>query len=543
MLTDRFADGDASNNPAGYDPNHLEAYHGGDFQGIIDNVDYLKNLGITTVWITPIVDNIDINLRESVNSKQYGYHGYWAENFEKIEASLGSEEKLKELIDVLNDNGIKLMVDVVLNHSGYETKNSGVFEGMHRDVSGGTDQTMELAGLPDFLTENPDVSKLLVEWQSSWLNKLRTDKGNTIDYFRIDTVKHVEHETWKEFKNALVNIDPDFKMIGEQYGASIDSTGGYLGNGMMDSLLDFEFKNLADNFLKGNIASVEERLAYRNSKMDPNKLMGQFLSSHDEDGFLIARLNGNEDLMKVAASLQLTAKGQPVIYYGEEIGMSGLNANFDQGRYGENRRSFDWDNIENNKMLAHYTTMINIRREFSEVFARGERNTLFTDDQASVFTRTYNGKTVIVALNITDQEKEVTFDIENIDGNMLYDLYSNSLKFNLDGSKATITIPANSDGGTLVLVPAEDEEPIDDPVTPEDPSDDESDQDEDPGDIDKEDDQETGKKPGKRPTDNKPNKPSDKSPRTSDKGVTNFVLLAALAGLTIMLTRKKEEIN
>lgn len=561
MLTDRFADGDKSNNPAGYDPNHLEAYHGGDFQGIIDNVDYLRNLGITTVWITPIVDNIDFNLRESVGSKQYGYHGYWAENFEKIEASLGSEDKLKEMIDVLNDNGIKLMVDVVLNHSGYETKNKGIFEGMHRQTSGGNDLTMELAGLPDFLTENPEVSKLLVEWQSQWLNRLRTDKGNSIDYFRIDTVKHVEAETWKEFKNALVDIDPSFKMIGEQYGASIDNTGGYLGRGMMDSLLDFEFKNLADNFLKGNIKEVEDRLAYRNSKLNPNLTMGQFLSSHDEDGFLIARLNGNEDLMKVAASLQLTAKGQPVIYYGEEIGMSGLNANFDQGRYGENRKSFDWSKVENNPMLDHYKKMIKIRRDYSEVFSRGDRQSLFADENVSVFSRNYNGQSVIVALNISDVERQITIDLENFENKEFLDLYFSQAGYLVEGNSLKLTVPANSDGGTLVLALSDEVKPVDpteptDPVEPVDPAE--------PVDPTKPTDPVKPADPTE-PTDpvepvgpSKPeepvkpievrpiesgdhSKPGSQSPKTSDIGLQEYIILGLLASSVLLVAKKKSK--
>ena len=136
--------------------------------------------------------------------KQYGYHGYWASDFTKIDSHLGTEEDLKNLIDLLHENGIKLMVDVVINHSGYGTKNLGDFAGMHREESGAGDVQSELAGLPDFLTEDKDVRDKIINWQVDWLRKLKTDKGNTIDYFRVDTVKHVDIDTMKDFKAAAL---------------------------------------------------------------------------------------------------------------------------------------------------------------------------------------------------------------------------------------------------------------------------------------------------------------------------------------------------
>ena len=120
------------------------------------------------------------------------------------------------------------MVDVVLNHAGYgmkeEEANSNAsnyptnsdrekFEGMFREVAGSDFVTEELSGLPDFKTEDPEVKPFL-KWQTDWIEKSKTEKGNTIDYFRVDTVKHVEDATWKQFKNELTNIDSDFKLIG-----------------------------------------------------------------------------------------------------------------------------------------------------------------------------------------------------------------------------------------------------------------------------------------------------------------------------------------
>ncbi|MEQ0488475.1 alpha-amylase family glycosyl hydrolase [Anaerococcus murdochii] len=454
VMTDRFFDGDSNNNnpeniDGSFDKDHLEAYHGGDIKGLIEKVSYLKDLGITTLWITPIVKNIDTNMMADKGGKQYAYHGYWASDFTKIDPHLGTEEDLKNLIDLLHENGIKLMVDVVINHSGYGTKNLGDFAGMHREESQAGDVQSELAGLPDFLTEDKEVRDKIINWQVDWLRKLKTDKGNTIDYFRVDTVKHVDIDTMKDFKAAALKEKPDFKMIGENFGASVFKDGGYLDPSMMDSLLDFEFKELAKNFVSGKISETEAKLVKRNQDISEEREMGQFLSSHDENGFLKVRLSDDIGKFSVASSLQLTAKGQPVIYYGEEIGQSGKKDNFDKGIFSENRYDFAWDKIENNEILNHYKKMIGIRNAFPEIFAKGSRENLYMDDGVSVFQRTYEGEKVIVGLNTSDEAKEISFD-SKIEGKIV-DLYGNT-KINNKGGKISLKIPSRNDGGTVVLV-------------------------------------------------------------------------------------------
>lgn len=453
VMTDRFFDGDPTNNNPGniegsYDKDHLEAYHGGDIKGIIDKVPYLKDLGITTLWITPIVKNIDTNMMADKGGKQYGYHGYWASDFTKIDPHLGTEEDLKNLIDILHENGIKLMVDVVINHSGYGTKNLGDFAGMHREVSGAGDVQSELAGLPDFLTEDKNVRDKIINWQVDWLRKLKTDKGNTIDYFRVDTVKHVDIDTMKDFKAAAIKEKPDFKMIGENFGASIFKDSGYLDPSMMDSLLDFEFKELAKNFVSGKISETEAKLVKRNQAISEEREMGQFLSSHDENGFLNVRLSDDIGKFLVASSLQLTAKGQPVIYYGEEIGQSGKKDNFDKGIFSENRYDFAWDKIENNEILNHYKKMISIRNAFPEIFAKGSRENLYMDEDVSVFIRSYGDKKVIIGLNTSDEAKDISFDYKT-EGKIV-DIYGN-VKININGDKISLAIPSRNEGGTVVL--------------------------------------------------------------------------------------------
>lgn len=474
MLTDRFDDGDPSNNnPNGenYDTEHSETYHGGDFQGIIDRLDYLEELGINTIWITPIVDNVDHNHRYGKEGAQYGYHGYWAKDFTKVDEHLGDLETFKELIDKAHDRGIKLMVDVVLNHTGYGMKmtdtgtnipnfptreKQAVFDGMLRENPlSGHDVQGEIYGLPDFISEEADVRNQIIQWQTDWLELAKTDRGDTIDYFRVDTIKHMENETWYTFKNELTKVKPDFKMIGESWGAAFNNTAGYLNSGQMDSLLDFDFKRIASTFAHGRIEMAEAELAKRNETLHNGATLGHFLSSHDEDGFLYHFMQGDEDLFKVAISLQLTAKGQPVIYYGEEIGMSGrAEGDMDLGHFSENRDDFNWALVEDHHLVDHYQILLRTRKAHSKVFAKGDREHIHgTDDEGfSVFTRTYDGETVYVALNTTEKDITTTVSVTAAAGEKFYDEYNETTYNVSDDQTIDVTIPSYIEGGTAILV-------------------------------------------------------------------------------------------
>lgn len=303
--------------------------------------------------------------------------------------------------------------------------------------------------MPDFKTEDPAVSAQLVKWQTQWV------KDFGIDYFRVDTVKHVENDTWAELKNALTEVDSDFKMIGEYAGGGYASNGNTLGTGEMDSDLDFDFNDQAANFVKGNISSVENFLASRNSALNNTYMTGQFLGSHDEDGFKQKLLDGGmkEDAATaasmVAASLQITAKGQPVIYYGEEIGQTGLN-NYP---YQTNRYDFDWSIVSNdNKTYQHYKKMLSIRNAYTDVFARGDRKTILASDENGydIVSRSYKGTKLYVGLNIKDVAQTVEIPVSENNGTVLKDLYSGKT-YTVSNGKIKVIIPAATDGGTVVL--------------------------------------------------------------------------------------------
>ena len=456
MVTDRFFDGNESNNTASgaktYGKDNAGLYHGGDFAGITQKLDYLEDLGINTIWITPIVENIPgVTVTDTGKEDvpyNAAYHGYWASNFTKLNPTLGTKEEFQTLIDQAHNRGIRIMVDIVVNHAGYDTDFGDMIRS-GEDIVSGSDQKDSLSNLPDFRTEDPAVSAKLVEWQTQWV------KDFGIDYFRVDTVKHVENDTWAELKNALTETDPNFKMIGEYAGGGYASNGNTLGTGEMDSDLDFDFNDQAANFVKGNISSVENFLASRNSALNNTYMTGQFLGSHDEDGFKQKLLDGGmkEDAATaasmVAASLQITAKGQPVVYYGEEIGLTGLN-NYP---YQTNRYDFDWSMVNNdNKTYQHYKKMLSIRNAYTDVFARGDRKTILASDENGydIVSRSYKGTKLYVGLNIKDVAQTVEIPVSENNGTVLKDLYSGKT-YTVSNGKIKVIIPAATDGGTVVL--------------------------------------------------------------------------------------------
>ena len=344
---------------------------------------------------------------EGVNkSGSLSYHGYWAKDFTKLNPYLGTEEELESLINALHKRGMKLMVDVVLNHAGYGTED--YFNSILKDQDGnsismirdkdttitGDDVRDSLSGLPDFVTENADVRNQLVEWQTEWMTKY------DIDYYRVDTVKHVDATTWAAFKNSLTKANPDFKMIGEYAGAGYANTAGEL----------VTEKNLTE----------EEALK----------------------------------VFKVAAALQITAKGQAVIYYGEEIGQHGLNNYSIQS----NRYDFDWNQVDTqsadaNSMLNHYEKLLSIRNEYKKLFARGDRSSVLAsdDDGYDVFTRSYNGTKLYVGLNIKDADQTISIPVSEAAGSTMTDLYSGKIYTVSTDGKVEITIPKAVDGGTVIL--------------------------------------------------------------------------------------------
>ena len=221
VLVDRFADGDPTND-ANVDRKAKGAFHGGDLKGLIANLDEIASLGVTAIWVNPLVKNVEGHV-DGAGFPDWAYHGYWADDFTRLDPRFGTEEDLRRLVEACHARGIKVLLDVVYNHAGYDSRYLRDPKTRHWLRSnivgdcGDDDLTSCLAGLPDFKTELPEVAKFLLDAQLGWA------KRSGIDGFRLDTVKHVDHPFWQEHrKRTRAELGPDFFLLGEVWGGDAD---------------------------------------------------------------------------------------------------------------------------------------------------------------------------------------------------------------------------------------------------------------------------------------------------------------------------------
>ena len=206
---------------------------------------------------------------------------------------------------------------------------------------------------------------------------------------------------------------------------------------------------------------IRSSLLKRNAALNNTATMGNFLNNHDDDTLqeLLVKKSGLSaeeayNLMKVAATLQITAKGQPVNYYVDEIGQAGAN----DWPYQTNRRDFDWTELEaqktnSNSIYNHYKTMLSIRNAYTDVFARGSRTSILSSDEDGydVIARSYGDTTLYVGMNINKKATEVTIPVSAEAGSKMENLYDGN-EYTVSADKTvTVSIPAAKDGGTVIL--------------------------------------------------------------------------------------------
>jgi glycosidase len=392
VLPDRFSNGDTSNDEGsktnaisqgGFDPSNKMSFHGGDLQGLTAKLPYLENLGITAIWLTPILRN------QAVQGDINGYHGYWVLDFTEIDPHLGSNADLKSFIDQAHQRNIKVFFDIITNHTADVVKykechgenGSGWSESgkacpyislaeMAKGKSYSTivpkenqqlktpswlndpkhyhnqgDSTFEgenslngdFFGLDDLNTESPDVVNGMIDIYQNIISEFRPDG------FRIDTVKHVNIEFWQQFIPALehhakqLGIE-NFFMFGEVYSGDPKELSSFTTKGKLPSVLDFGLQSALYQTLieqKGTNKLAElfaQDYLYKNA----NDLLN-FTGNHDMGRFsyLLNSKAKQFDEQQTSARLTLAtaitffARGIPVIYYGDEQGFVGDGGNHD----------------------------------------------------------------------------------------------------------------------------------------------------------------------------------------------------------------------
>lgn len=524
VLTDRFENGDPSNDFAygrQQDGAPLRSYLGGDFQGLINKINegYFDDLGVNAIWITPPYENIHGATNEGAG-KNYAFHGYWAKDWTTIDQNLGTNTLFQTLVDTAHDHGIRIVMDVVLNHVGPDNPQDEDWpnDWVRRDPDcnfngpGGTIPCELVANLPDILTEsNTPVSIpqwLLDKWEIEgrkdqelaelddffnrtgypraprfyiikWLTDYVRDYG--VDGFRVDTVKHVEESVWSELKNeGLIALqewkvnnptkkidDSHFWMTGEVFNyfalgmQRVFNGDGfnvdYYNNGF-DSLINFDFRFVANQGLESIFSSYDNLLQ--------NQLGGasvmHFAANHDTaEVFDINRTRTFE-----AGTKLLLSPSTAQIYYGDETARTltpGGGASGDA-----TLRSFmNFDALSNpnsleSLTLLHHQKIGSFRREHVSV---GAGNHTKLQDTPYAFKREFDNGIIqdqVIVYTGNDGDFQNALNLFNLweDGTVLTDYFS--------GNTATVinnSVDFNTPFGLVLIGEAFDNTTVTPPST------------------------------------------------------------------------------
>ena len=484
LLTDRFNNADTINDinfGRTKETGKLRGFMGGDIKGITAKIKegYFTDLGINAIWFTPVVEQIHGSTNEGTGNT-YGYHGYWTKDWTALDPNFGTQNDLENMVETAHKNGIRILMDVVLNHTGPVTDIDPVWPSnwvrtepncTYTNYETTTACTL-VTNLPDIKTESdtevelPDA--LLAKWKAegrlsneldelqlffnrsgctrtakAYITKWLTDYVNDfgIDGFRVDTVKHADESAWNElYKQASIAFDNwkrknpkevldnnSFFMVGEVYNYEISDGRTYdFGDKKVD-YFDNGFKSLINFELKYDAQNDYETIFKKYNDLLHTKLKGKsvlnYLTSHD-DG---SPFDKERKRPYYAANVLLLTPGASQIYYGDETSRSLII----EGTEGDaTLRSFmNWNDIdsiqETKKILKHWQKLGKFRANHPAIGA-GKHQML--TKLPYVFERTYTNEEykdkVVIGLNLPKGKKSLSVKGFFGDGTKLYDTYS-----------------------------------------------------------------------------------------------------------------------
>jgi neopullulanase len=487
IMPDRFSDGDPSNNDPPqsrglYDRAHKFRYHGGDLQGVINRLPYLKDLGVTAIWLTPWYDNV--NHPDEVEKKEggttTGFHGYGAVDFYGVEEHFGTLPKLRELVDEAHRQGIKVIQDQVANHTGpyhpwvedsptptwyngtKESHLANVFQTwvLHdpRAEEEVRRETMEgwfLNFLPDLNQHDEEVERYLIQNTLWWV-------GVTgLDGIRQDTWQYVPNSFWHKWTAAIRREYPSLRVVGEvkdgdQVHVAFFQGGEARFDGYdsgLDTLLDFPlFYQIRHAFAEGKKLDEVPKALAKDYIYENPEILVTLLGGHDDKRFM-SEPNATVAGLKLAHTFLLTTRGTPQLYYGDEIAMTGADEptarqDFPGGFPGDRRNAFTkaGRTAEEQDLFEHVRRMNRLRAEL-EPLRRGALVNLHVAEQQYAYARTTRAAAVVVVIN--NDAKPAAFDLDaaraNLeDGARLTDRLEVSQNVRVAGGRLKLTLPARS---------------------------------------------------------------------------------------------------
>jgi glycosidase len=476
IMTDRFADGDRSNNKD-VDRKNPRAWHGGDFKGITQKIPYLKELGVTAIWLTPWYDNPDeANQCDKPWCPNTNYHGYHAIDYYATENHFGSMADLREMIEAARRSGIKVIQDQVANHVGIQhswaknpplenwfspysqnTFNNSVL--MSPNASPAEKDNL-LKGwfnelLPDLNQTEPEVAKYEIQNAVWWI-------GMTgIGGIRQDTIQYMPREFIRDWSNAILRQYPNFYLVGEVFEEDSAQTaffqGGKTGWDDIDtnlpSVFDFKLWRTSQEVFTGKkpMRALRDVLKYDGLYPNINRVT-VLANNHDTDRFM-SLPNSTKEAAKLHIAFILATRGIPQLYYGEEILMTGGHdpdnrKDFSGGFVGDASDKFSSKGrtADEQEMFEFVQTWIEIRRK-SKALKSGKTIDLNYADDVYAFARRSENETSIIGINRSNETKYIEFQESVLELNNRGSIYRSN------GFGASKNISTQSAENGLVKLP------------------------------------------------------------------------------------------
>jgi len=492
IMPDRFANGDPTNDEppdaqGSHDRARARAYHGGDLRGVREHLPYLKDLGVTTVWLTPIL----------MNGGPEDYHGYGAVDLYSVEPHLGSLRDYQDLVSAAHQQRMKILFDIVPNHVGpkhpwatlppmpdwfhgtlqHHTNSStpipGSFYGLTEAQTAKHDPFEILVDphappefsrnltegwffgvLPDLNSENPAVAQYLLQNAIWWA------ESSGLDGYRIDTFPYVSRQFWSAWHAGLRKLYPRLSTIGEVFHPEPSVTSFFVGgqrrgdgiDSGVGTLFDYPmYFALRDVLLRsaptGRLADV---LRHDSLYQRPDDLV-TFFANHDVARFASAA-GSSMAKQKLAFGLILTLRGIPQLYYGDEIGMTGGDDpenrhDFPGGWTEDSRNAFEaaGRSLEQQALFSEVQSLLRLRREHPAL-ANGRLWHLESDDTTYIFLRQTDEESAVVALNTAPRSREIQIPLADTPAKGLLALTPvfGDAKAEFSGKELRLKMPAES---------------------------------------------------------------------------------------------------
>ncbi len=450
VMPDRFADGDPMNNviaqmrnPAKVDRSNLNVRHGGDLRGIINHIDYLDSLGITALWLNPVLEN---------DQRGGSYHGYATTDYYAVDRRFGSNEEYKELISKLHDRGIKTVMDMIFNHSGSDhpwridppCTDWFNFQDDYRQTNyrlstisdpyaskydkALTTDGWFVRGMPDLNQLNPHLMRYLIQNSIWWIEEAE------IDGIRMDTYPYADMQAMARWIDDVMNEYPDFNIVGEcwftdtgaeaswQKGSKLPPDGvdsnlpTVMDFGLMTKMRDMApLREKTDPW--NGLNKVYDHLSLDYLYPDPMRVL-RFLDNHDTERFILSEPD-SLDQWKQAVTLLLTIPGIPQVYYGTELLMAGDRRKGDGNVRRDMPGGFPGDTTTvftregrtelQNEATDFMRTLLNWRKT-SEAIAKGNMLHFMPTNGLYLYRRAFGDDEVVVVLNGTDEPLDVDME-------------------------------------------------------------------------------------------------------------------------------------